>query len=102
MGCHVLAGKEKRVARSRDVPGCVNRPSVGLRIREKIFAIYNDAELILKLPANRVGELTDSGKGRPWGPGTGRIMKEWVAVSAAASEDWPALAAEARTFVGSG
>jgi hypothetical protein len=76
--------------------------SVGLRIREKIFAIYNDAELIVKLPANRVGELTESGKGRPWGPGTGRIMKEWVAVSAAASEDWPALAAEARTFVGSG
>ena len=75
--------------------------SVGLRIRGKIFAIYDDAELILKLPANRVGELTDSGKGRPWGPGTGRIMKEWVAVSAAAGEHWPTLAAEARTFVGS-
>jgi hypothetical protein len=76
--------------------------SVGLRIHGKIFAIYNDAELILKLPKDRVGELTESDKGRPWGPRTGRIMKEWVAVSAAASEDWPALAAEARTFVGSG
>ena len=75
--------------------------SVGLRIRGKIFAIYNDGELILKLPRNRVGELTESGKGRPWGPGTGRIMKEWVAVSAAAGEHWPTLAAEARTFVGS-
>jgi hypothetical protein len=76
--------------------------SVGLRIRGKIFAIYNDEELILKLPKNRVGELIESGKGRPWGPGTGRIMKEWVAVPEAASEQWGALAAEARTFVGSG
>jgi hypothetical protein len=76
--------------------------SVGLRIRGKIFAIHNDGELILKLPTNRVGELTESGKGRPWGPGTGRIMKEWVAVSGAASEHWGALAVEARTFVGSG
>jgi hypothetical protein len=76
--------------------------SVGLRIRGKIFAIYNDEELILKLPKNRVGELIESGKGRPWGPGTGRIMKEWVAIPEAAREQWGALAAEARTFVGSG
>jgi hypothetical protein len=58
--------------------------------------------LIVKLPRNRVGELIESGKGRPWGPGTGRIMKEWVALSEAASEHWPGLAAEARAFVGSG
>jgi hypothetical protein len=76
--------------------------SVGLRIRGKIFAIYNDGELILKLPRTRVGELVESGKGRPWGPGTGRIMNEWVAVSEAASEHWDALAVEARAFVGSG
>ncbi len=83
-------------------PGTGFGRSVGLRIRGEIFAIYNDEELILKLPKNRVGELTESGKGRPWGPGTGRIMKEWVAVPEAASEHWRAWAAEARTFVGSG
>ena len=76
--------------------------SVGLKIGGKIFAIYSDSELVLKLPRNRVGELTESGKGRPWGRGTGRIMKEWVALPEAASEHWGALAAEARTFVGSG
>ena len=76
--------------------------SVGLRIRGKVFAIYKDGELIVKLPRNRVGELIESGEGRPWGPGTGRIMKEWVALPEAASKHWPALATEARTFVGSG
>lgn len=75
--------------------------SVGLRIRGKIFAIYNDGELILKLPSSRVGELIGSGEGRPWGPGTGRIMKEWVALSEA-SRRWAALTVEARTFVGAG
>jgi hypothetical protein len=69
--------------------------SVGLSVLGKIFAIYNDGELILKLPNNRVGEVTESGEGRPWDPGTGRIMKEWVAVSEAASRHWADLAVEA-------
>jgi hypothetical protein len=56
--------------------------------------------LILKLPSSRVADLIESGAGRPWGPGA-RVMKEWVAVSAAASESWPALVVEARTFVAS-
>ena len=76
--------------------------SAGLRIGGKIFAMYNDGELIVKLPIDRVGELIASGEGRPWGPGTGRIMKEWVAVSEAAGDSWSELAVEARTFVGPG
>lgn len=73
--------------------------SVGLRIRGKIYAIQNDGELILKLPRDRVEKLIGSGAGRAWGPGTGRIMREWVAVSGARHDDWALLAAEARTFV---
>ena len=75
--------------------------SGGLRISGKIFAIYNQGELVLKLSKGRVAELIESGEGSPWGPGTGRIMKEWVAVSAGAAEQWAALVAEAREFVGS-
>ncbi len=74
--------------------------AVGLRISGKIFAFPKDGELILKLPRGRVAELIESGAGRPWGPGT-KIIKEWVAVSGAASEDWAPLVGEARTFVGS-
>jgi hypothetical protein len=76
--------------------------SAGLRVEGKIFAMYIDGELIVKLPAGRVGELIASGDGRPWGPGTGRVMKEWVAVSQAAGDSWGELAAEARRFVGPG
>ena len=72
--------------------------STGLRINGKIFAMYIDRELILKLPASRVGELVASGRGRPWGPGA-RTMKEWVAVSEAAADEWGALTVEARSFV---
>jgi hypothetical protein len=64
------------------------------------LAFPKDGELILKLPSSRVAELSESGAGRPWGPGT-RVMKEWVAVSRAASDTWVLLVAEARTFVGS-
>ena len=74
--------------------------AVGLRISGKIFAFPKGGELILKLPSSRVAELIESGAGRPWGPGT-RVMKEWVAVSGAASQDWAPFVTEARTFVGS-
>ncbi len=74
--------------------------AVGLRISGKIFAFPKDGELILKLPSSRVAELIESGAGRPWGPGA-KVMKEWVAVSAAASDLWAPLVAEARAFVGS-
>jgi hypothetical protein len=73
---------------------------VGLRISGKIFAFPKDGELILKLPSSRVGELIESGAGRPWGPGV-KVMKEWVAVSGASSDVGAPLVAEARTFVGS-
>lgn len=74
--------------------------SVGLRIRGKIYAIQNDDELILKLPRDRVEELIDTGTGRAWGPGTGRVMREWIAIAYAHRAEWLPLTEEARTFVG--
>jgi hypothetical protein len=73
----------------------------GLRISDKIFAIRLDDELVVKLPRERVEELVASGAGRPWGPGRGRVMKEWVALSARAPAQWAALVEEAREFVAS-
>jgi hypothetical protein len=88
-----------------DIPGVTSGTgfgrSVGLRISGKVFALFNNGELVLKLPRARVGELIESGDGQPWGPGTGKIMKEWVAVASDATEQWAALVAEARAFVGS-
>ena len=81
-------------------PGTGFGRSSGLRIRGKIYAIQNDNELILKLPAERVEELIDSGTGRAWGPGTGRIMREWVAIADTHRTHWAPLTKEARTFVG--
>jgi hypothetical protein len=74
--------------------------SSGLRVSAKIYAIHNDGGLVLKLPSARVQELIATGDAAAWGPGTGKTMKEWVAISPAVIEDWPTLVAEARTFVG--
>ncbi len=82
-------------------PGTGFGRSEGLRIRGKIYAINKDGELILKLPAERVEDLIDSGTGHAWGPGPGRIMREWVAIPGTHHGDWAALTSEARTFVGS-
>ena len=81
-------------------PGTGFRRSDGLRIRGKIYAINKDDELILKLPAERVEDLIATGTGHAWGPGTGRIMREWIAIPGAHHAEWAPLTEEARTFVG--
>lgn len=73
--------------------------SEGLRISGKIFAMLVKSELVVKLPKDRVEELTASHVGHPFDPGHGRLMKEWLAVPTRASRRWPALVEEAREFV---
>jgi hypothetical protein len=74
----------------------------GLRISGKIFAMLVRDELVLKLPADRVVELSASGVGRPFDAGKGRPMKEWISVPAKARRHWAALVDEALGFVAKG
>lgn len=53
--------------------------------------------LVIKLPANRVDELTASGQAVPFSP-NGRVFREWVALPVADHDEWAALLDEARTF----
>jgi hypothetical protein len=73
--------------------------SEGLRISGKIFAMLVRGELVVKLPKDRVEDLTAAGLGHHFDPGHGRLMKEWVAVTPSASRRWRKLVEEARAFV---
>jgi hypothetical protein len=73
--------------------------SEGLRISGKIFAMLVRGELVVKLPRDRVEDLTASGVGHQFDPGHGRLMKEWVSVTPGASRRWRKLVEEARAFV---
>jgi hypothetical protein len=72
-----------------------------LNVDGKIFAMCVKGNLVVKLPKARVEELTAAGVGRPFDPGHGRLMKEWISVAGGAAR-WVALAREARAFVGGG
>jgi hypothetical protein len=74
--------------------------SSGLKVNGKLFALMSSRGLfVAKLPRQRVEELARQGKGRPFDPGHGRLMKEWLEVDGDETS-WPALAREARVFVG--
>lgn len=73
--------------------------SGGLRVRGKIFAIFGERELTMKLPRTRVDELVEAGHGRHFDPGHGRLMREWVTVPPRHAGEWEALADEALRFV---
>lgn len=80
-------------------PGTGFGRSSGLRVGGRIYAIRHPDGLVLKLPEARVGELIEADDGQAWGPGPGRLMREWVAVGEATCGRWAELAAEARRFV---
>ena len=53
--------------------------------------------MVVKLPAERVAEILDSGKGRPVAP-AGKVFKEWVEINAV--EEWAPYLDEASDFAG--
>jgi hypothetical protein len=74
--------------------------SSGLKVDGKLFAMISSRGLfVVKLPRKRVDQLVQLGSGRPFDPGHGRLMKEWVELDGAEAS-WIGLAREARAFVG--
>lgn len=76
--------------------------SSGLKVKDKLFAmISSKGKFVVKLPRERVDALVDSGVGERFDPGHGRLMKEWLAVTATSQALWLRLAREAMKFVAS-
>jgi hypothetical protein len=65
----------------------------------KLFALFTQGTLVVKLPNDRVAALVEQGVGEPFDPGHGRLMKGWLTVTRAQAS-WADLAKEAFTFVG--
>jgi len=74
--------------------------SGALKVNGKIFAMMSSkGEFVLKLSEERVNELVAAGKGSRFDPGRGRVMKEWLVVTADHTL-WIPLAKEARKLLG--
>jgi hypothetical protein len=72
--------------------------SNGLRVNGKLFALFTQGTLVIKLPRDRVAALGAAKIGKPFDPGHGRLMKEWLAVTSPKAS-WIDLAREAHAFV---
>jgi hypothetical protein len=74
--------------------------SAALKVRGKMFVTLSPAgALVVKLPRQRVDALVAAGQGRPFEPGPGRVMAQWLELRAASGQDWMSLAEEALAFV---
>jgi hypothetical protein len=72
--------------------------SSALKADGRIFAMLSSkGRFVVKLSKARVAELSARGQGEPFDPGRGRLMKEWLAVSAPPKQ-WLGLAKEALAF----
>jgi hypothetical protein len=73
--------------------------SGALKVNGKIFAMMSSNDkFVVKLSKKLVDELVRSGNGERFDPGHGRVMKEWVVVTADKVK-WIELAKEAYDFV---
>ena len=74
--------------------------SGALKVDGKIFAMMSSkGEFVIKLSEERVNELVAVGKGSRFDLGRGRVMKEWLVVTADHTL-WIPLAKEARKLLG--
>jgi TfoX/Sxy family transcriptional regulator of competence genes len=94
--------KLRAVAETFDANNTPSRPwkfgSNGLKVNGKLFALFTQGTLVVKLPKERVAALVANGDGKPFDPGHGRLMKEWLTV-VSPKVSWSALAKEAHAFV---
>ena len=67
-----------------------------LRFDGKFLATIHrkSGDMVLKVTAERVGELIAAGTGRPFSP-AGRVFSEWVAIPTVDPELWESLLEEA-------
>jgi uncharacterized protein YdhG (YjbR/CyaY superfamily) len=66
----------------------------GLMLNGRSFGMSSHGRCILKLGDERVAALIAEGKGLPFSPSAGRVMKNWIEVTYGKA-DWVALAKEA-------
>jgi hypothetical protein len=77
--------------------------SQGLTINKKIFAMSVRGRLVVKVPAKQVRAWTADGRGEPFEPRPGRLMREWLSVpyepGARGRRRWRSLIDDAFEFV---
>ena len=105
------AASETRFAKlAKDLANATGNPSPhregfgtgSLFVGRKMFGLLDDSgALVLKLPPALVQELITAGVGAPWHPGTGKPLKEYVAIGFVRQAKWLALAKESRAYMGS-
>jgi hypothetical protein len=71
-----------------------------LRVDGRFFASFNPRTnaLVVKLPADRVDQLIESGQAEPFAP-AGRRFREWAAIDPSRSGAWSSFLDEALAFV---
>jgi hypothetical protein len=72
--------------------------SNALKAKGKLFALFTQGTLVVKLRNDRVAALVAEGVGKPFDPGHGRLMKGWLTVVSSRAS-WVELAREAHAFV---
>lgn len=76
----------------------VQKQGESLKTKKKMFAMFQKGNFVLKLPRDQVTKLINSGEGKPYDPGNGKIMKEWVIIPEDFSPKWIEYASEAKEF----
>lgn len=71
------------------------RGAQGLKVGKKMIAMFSKGDILLKLKPERVDALIADGRGLPYDPGTGKVMKNMVLIPVAQQLLWIELCEEA-------
>ena len=73
--------------------------SPGLRTSGRFYGFCPGADIVVKLPTERVRDLVATGEGCPCEPRPGRVARQWVRLQPSDDAAMTAYLLEARAFV---
>jgi hypothetical protein len=74
------------------------RGSQGLKLGNKMFAMFYKGDLLVRLAPERVSVLVASGEGLAFDPGTGTSMADRILIPESKREDWVSFCEESRRY----
>ena len=95
----IYADIKEYFANNSQVEVSSGKGAQGIKYKGKMFIMFYNGDLVIKLPPDRIKELIEAGDGMPFDPGTGKPMKDRMLIPINKKHLWIPLSEESKDYI---